>query len=75
MSIIRSQYWNFVLSQKHKKFSYSNNFDRVWRLNELILNFPAPIKYAKAQFSPLIKSIFIVFTDTGQTDTRKTRLF
>ena len=37
--------------QKHQKCSYFHNFDRMWLVNELVLTFAAPIKYATAQFS------------------------
>ena len=52
------EFWIFssIFFQKHKKCSYFNNFDRVWLVNELVLPFSSPIKYAKAQFNPIILS-------------------
>ena len=59
MRNIRNQYCNFVFFQKHKKYSYFYIFDRI---NELVFNFSAPIKYAKAQFNPIILSRIIEST-------------
>ena len=56
MSTISNQYWNFGFFQKHKKYSYFNNFSRMWLVNKLVLTFSAPIKYTKAQFNLIILS-------------------
>ena len=77
MSIIRNQYCNFLFFRKHKKCSYFYNFGRIWLINELVLTFWAPIKYAKAQFNPKILSglINIRPTTDRQTETSaKTRI-
>ena len=42
--------------QKHKSSAQSLNFDWMWLVNELVLNFSAPIKCAKAQFNLIILS-------------------
>ena len=66
MSTIRNQYWNFIFFysffKKHKKCFYFNNFDGMWLVNEVVLNFSTPIKYAKAQFNPMILSRVIEYT-------------
>ena len=72
MSTIRKQYWNFeffqkVFFEKHKKCSYFNNFCRMWLVNEPVLTFSAPIKYAKAQFNPIIPSRVIEYTTYRHT--------
>ena len=46
MRTISNQYWNFrffheFFFQKHKKCSYSNNFGRMWLVNELVPTFSA----------------------------------
>ena len=38
--------------------SYFNNFGRMWLVNELVLTFWTPIKYAKAQFNLIILSSY-----------------
>ena len=67
-------FWIFPKSffQKHKKCSYVHNFGRIWLFNELVLNFSTSIKYAKAQFNPIILSRVIEYTTYyyyRQTDT------
>ena len=49
-----------------------NAFGQIWLFNELVFTFSAPIKYAKAQFNPIILSKVIVSSD-GQF--RKNRFF
>ena len=44
------------------------NFGWMWLVNELVLTFSAPIKYAKAQFNPIILLTVIEYTTYRQTD-------
>ena len=74
MSAIRKQYWNFGFFQKHKKCSYFHNFGRMRLVNELVLSFLAPIKYAKAQLNLIILSRAIEYTTNMQTG-RHTDMF
>ena len=41
----------------------------MWLVKELVLTVWAPIKYAKAQFNPIILSRIIEYTTYRQTDT------
>ena len=46
MSTIKNQYSKSFF-QKYKKWSSFLNFGWIWLVNEFVLTFPAPIKYAR----------------------------
>ena len=47
---------------KHKNCSYFDHFCRMWLVNELVLTFLAPIKYAKVQLNLIILLGVIEYT-------------
>ena len=65
MRSIKNQYSSFGTFHSFfqtQKCSFFNNFCRIWLVNELILTFLAPIKYAIAQFNLINLSRFIEYT-------------
>ena len=44
-----------------------NNFRRMKLRNELVLTFSAPIKYAKAQFNPIVLLRLSIIRPTDRT--------
>ena len=53
--------------RKLKKCFHFHNFGWMWLVNELVLKFSAPLKYAKAQFNPIILSRLIEYAIYRQT--------
>ena len=58
----KSKFFQTVFLKKNKKCSYFDHFCRMWLVNELVFTFSAPIKYAKAQFNPIIASRVIEYS-------------
>ena len=62
MRSIRTLYWNFEFFQKHQKYSYFDNFSRMWLPNELFFTFSGSIMFDIAEINPIILFRVIEYT-------------